>query len=89
MNRLFVLVVLCFVMIFSTSCQKREDKTVERNLMTFLVTCTGGSLEACNAGCAGKYPDVTGDNYPAASACFTACSTNCNLSTTLLLLTNK
>ncbi|TGL37800.1 hypothetical protein [Leptospira perdikensis] len=88
MNRLFVLVVLCFVMIFSTSCTKREDKTVERNLMTFLLTCTGGSLEACNAGCAAKYPNVTGDNYPAASACFSACSTNCNLSTTILLLTN-
>ncbi|MCW7470274.1 hypothetical protein [Leptospira kanakyensis] len=53
------------------------------------MTCTGGSLDACNSGCAGKYPDVTGDNYPAASACFSACSTNCNLSTTLLLLTNK
>ncbi|WP_232225883.1 hypothetical protein [Leptospira terpstrae] len=89
MNRLFVLVVLCFVMIFSTSCQKREDKTVERNLFTFLLTCTGGSLTACNADCAAKYPDVTGDNYPAASTCFSACSTNCNLSTTLLLLTNK
>ncbi|TGK54168.1 hypothetical protein EHQ16_18835 [Leptospira kanakyensis] len=76
-------------MIFSTSCEKRKDNTIKNNILTFLVTCTGGSLDACNSGCAGKYPDVTGDNYPAASACFSACSTNCNLSTTLLLLTNK
>ncbi|MCT8332979.1 hypothetical protein NUH30_04785 [Leptospira sp. 85282-16] len=89
MNRLLVLVVLCFVMIFSTSCQKREDKTLERNLFTFLISCTGGSLDACNADCAAKYPDITGVNYTSASACFSACSTNCNLSTTLLLLTNK
>lgn len=89
MKRFFLLIVLSFVVFLSTSCQKREDKTLERNLFTFIVSCTGGSLEACNSGCAATYPDITGANYTAASACFSNCSTNCNLSGTILLLTNK
>lgn len=89
MKRFFLLVTLGFVVFFSTSCQKRQDKTLERNLFTFIVSCTGGSLTACNADCAAKYPNITGDNYPTASTCFSNCSTNCSLSATLLLLTNK
>lgn len=89
MKRFILLIVLGFVMFLSTSCQKREDKTLERNLFTFIVSCTGGSLDACNSGCAAAYPDITGANYTAASTCFSNCSTNCNLSGTILLLTNK
>ncbi|WP_208652429.1 hypothetical protein [Leptospira kemamanensis] len=89
MKRFFLLIVLSFVVFFSTSCSERKDTTLQRNLFTFLVSCTGGSLDACNSGCAAQYPDITGPNYTAASTCFSNCTTNCNLSGTLLLLTNK
>ncbi|TGN18781.1 hypothetical protein EHS15_11955 [Leptospira idonii] len=62
---------------------------MEKNLLTFLISCNGGSLQACQSQCAAAYPVVTGENFPAVSACQTNCSTNCNLSTVYLLITAK
>ncbi|MDF3819407.1 hypothetical protein P3G55_05830 [Leptospira sp. 96542] len=89
MKRWLSLFVLSFSLLFLASCQKRQDKTVENNLLTYLLTCTGGSLQACQSTCAAQYPNVTGENFPAMDACNTTCTNNCSLSSVLLLITNR
>jgi len=74
--RILVAASFVFVMI---GCQKREDKTIEKNVLTFLIGCTGGSLAACQSSCATTYPTVTGENYPNVSTCNTNCSTYCSV----------
>ncbi|MDZ4727492.1 MAG: hypothetical protein SH817_15145 [Leptospira sp.] len=89
MKALLKLIILSSLVFTFSQCQKREDKTIQRNLLTFVVGCTGGSLSACQANCATTYPDVTGENYPNVSTCNSNCSNYCSLTNLYLLISNK
>ncbi|TGL55888.1 hypothetical protein EHQ58_18375 [Leptospira ognonensis] len=83
-----VLILFSLVLFFS-DCQKREDTTIQKNVLTYLIGCNGGSLTACQASCAATYPTLTGDNYPTATTCFSNCSTYCSVTNIYLLISNK
>ncbi|BDA78287.1 hypothetical protein LPTSP3_g12170 [Leptospira kobayashii] len=89
MNPVLKFFILLSLVFFSFACKEREDKTIEKNLLLYTLTCNGGSLGACQSQCAAAYPSVTGDNFPSVSTCQSNCTTNCNLSNTLLLLLSK
>lgn len=78
--QLFIL--LSSIFLFS-NCQSRTDNTREKAFLTYLVTCTGGSVTACQNTCAPSCGLGTSDLVPAdklscMTSCQSTCSTNCN-----------
>ncbi|MCU0825703.1 MAG: hypothetical protein MUF77_13820, partial [Leptospira sp.] len=69
MRQLVFLFGIFSLLLLTSFCQERKDRTIERNLLTYIITCDGGSLEACQRNCATRYPNVTGENFPQVSSC--------------------
>ncbi|MCB1179200.1 MAG: hypothetical protein KDK36_16580 [Leptospiraceae bacterium] len=82
MKALKFLSIIVFVF-FISNCQSREDTTLQKSVLTYLITCTGGSLDACNSNCSStcgiaETDAVTGANLSCMTSCQSTCSTNCN-----------
>jgi hypothetical protein len=88
MSRFFYVftIILAFSLSF-TSCQKREDQSVEKAVFDFILLCPGGSVEACNSGCRSQFGEnVTTENFTAIDRCLNSCQNNCDLRNIFLLI---
>ncbi|MCB1157167.1 MAG: hypothetical protein H7A25_07105 [Leptospiraceae bacterium] len=93
MKSLFHIFILIFSLFLFSSCSSRKDDSLEKSIFTFLISCTGGSKEACKNSCAGQCglsaDAVTNTLYPCVQSCHSNCDTVCDFSMNLMLYLNK
>ncbi len=90
MNRFVKFLFILFIPFLLINCPTHKDNTLRNGLAAYMLSCTGGSVSACNSSCTSYcgVPDgavVTSDKVSCVNTCQASCSSNCNLSTTLLL----
>ncbi len=82
MKRVQLFFLISSIFLFS-NCQSRTDNTREKAFLTYLVTCTGGSVTACQSGCPtscglGTTDPVPADKLSCMTSCQSTCTSNCN-----------
>ncbi len=93
MKYINTIIFLSLILLFF-HCTKKPDNTKQKAILSYVLTCTGGSLAACNESCVyscGLTLDsaLTPSNYPCLTSCQSTCSTNCNSLNLLLVLSRK
>ncbi|MBE7413156.1 MAG: hypothetical protein L6Q54_12005 [Leptospiraceae bacterium] len=89
-RNLTISIIILFVAFYSCSENKSQtkEKRIEKVMITYLLSCTGGSLEACRTGCGPTCgipvgSALTAAALPCVTSCQSTCSSNCDLTTSL------
>lgn len=98
MKMIYIPFYLITLILLTLNCSENKSQTkekrIEKVMLTYLINCTGGSLEACKTSCGNSCSvpsggSVTTATLPCVSSCQTTCSSNCDLTTNLGLIISQ
>jgi len=83
-----ILAIVALLAYCSENKSQTKEKRIEKVMMTYILNCTGGSLDACRTACGSSCGiseggALTASALPCVTSCQSTCSSNCDLATNL------